>query len=645
MKREKIKITVLCVAALLVLCLSAAWSCEGRHWHVYGAWTVTTSATCTADGVETRVCLTDKSHIETRVVAALGHDYNEWAMRDPACTEEGVEMRVCAREKNHTEKRPLALSGHNFDADGVCSACNIALGSSYTVPIPLTLEALGTTKGSRSWFKFTAPSDGLYKIFSEKIVGNPDVSTSLYLCHENNPKGLDDDIEFLEDWGWDGSATNQQAVSLLDAGDSLYIMAYARYSIMPETEFTVGVESIIPAVIDLDTEKSTVSGEECWFKFTAPADGIYAVFSDDNSSPENYGNGITVYDASADYLTSDDANYLWDGYAVVFLEANEEIYLKIYNLYSTAIGSEFALRVEVVNPVTIEIGTPQTAISGKANWYIFTAPSDGIYTVFSDDDPLSGFDAVFFMYHTDGGYVQGGSINTATRDSTVILKAGTVLFLEVYGELFETEFTVGIGTIDPAPIQLNTPQTAISGNCCWFKFIAPADDIYTIFSDTDRFTSGIDADIRIYDANGSRLLANGTTSASALLRATGEPTFILVSDRWTEAAGTEFSVIARAETTVIDFEHPAALIARQTTWLKFTAPENGSYVLFSESLQSFPAYDIKVTVYNLDGIFLFRDSILHFDVEDIGFDLKANETVYIQTVTAGSNFTLKITAT
>ena len=45
------------------------------HEHVYGEWTVTTPATCTEAGVETRTCECGKS--ETREIEALGHDWNE----------------------------------------------------------------------------------------------------------------------------------------------------------------------------------------------------------------------------------------------------------------------------------------------------------------------------------------------------------------------------------------------------------------------------------------------------------------------------------------------------------------------------------------------------------------------------------------
>ena len=83
--------------------------------HNYGAWTVTTPATCTTDGVETRVCANDATHVETRTIAATGHNFGDWRVTTPAtCTTDGVETRVCANDATHVETRTIAATGHNY---------------------------------------------------------------------------------------------------------------------------------------------------------------------------------------------------------------------------------------------------------------------------------------------------------------------------------------------------------------------------------------------------------------------------------------------------------------------------------------------------------------------------------------------------
>ena len=80
--------------------------------HSYGAWTVTTAATCTASGVETRAC-SKCGTSETRSIAALGHDFGAWTVTTAAtCTESGVETRVCSRDSSHTETRTISALGH-----------------------------------------------------------------------------------------------------------------------------------------------------------------------------------------------------------------------------------------------------------------------------------------------------------------------------------------------------------------------------------------------------------------------------------------------------------------------------------------------------------------------------------------------------
>ena len=116
------------------------------HTHAFGEWTVTTPATCTADGVETRSCACGET--ETRAIPATGHTFGDWTVTTPAtCTADGVETRSCAC--GETETRAIPATGHTFGAwtvttpatcteDGVesrtCSAC----GETETRAIPAT---------------------------------------------------------------------------------------------------------------------------------------------------------------------------------------------------------------------------------------------------------------------------------------------------------------------------------------------------------------------------------------------------------------------------------------------------------------------------------------------------------------------------
>ena len=95
------------------------------HTHAFGAWTVTTPATCTTDGVETRSCACGET--ETRIIPATGHAFGAWTVTTPAtCTTDGVETRSCAC--GETETRIILATGHvDADHDGKCDVCQAVI--------------------------------------------------------------------------------------------------------------------------------------------------------------------------------------------------------------------------------------------------------------------------------------------------------------------------------------------------------------------------------------------------------------------------------------------------------------------------------------------------------------------------------------
>ena len=71
--------------------------------HTYGEWTVTTPATCTAAGVQTRSCLSCNSK-ETREIPASGHDYVSAITKEATETAEGVRTYTCSKcQDSYTE--------------------------------------------------------------------------------------------------------------------------------------------------------------------------------------------------------------------------------------------------------------------------------------------------------------------------------------------------------------------------------------------------------------------------------------------------------------------------------------------------------------------------------------------------------------
>ena len=96
---------------------------EFNHdWHY-----TETLPTCTKDGEKVGEC-SRCGMKETEKISALGHDWGDWTVTTPAtCTNEGVETRICKRDPSHVETRTIPTTGHNWVDNGngthTCTNC------------------------------------------------------------------------------------------------------------------------------------------------------------------------------------------------------------------------------------------------------------------------------------------------------------------------------------------------------------------------------------------------------------------------------------------------------------------------------------------------------------------------------------------
>ena len=96
---------------------------EFHHdWHY-----TETLPTCTKDGEKFGEC-SRCGMKETEKISALGHAWGDWTVTTPAtCTNEGVETRICNRDPSHVETRTIPTTGHNWVDNGngthTCTNC------------------------------------------------------------------------------------------------------------------------------------------------------------------------------------------------------------------------------------------------------------------------------------------------------------------------------------------------------------------------------------------------------------------------------------------------------------------------------------------------------------------------------------------
>ena len=90
--------------------------------HDWDEGTITTPATCSAEGVKTYTCKHDGTHTKTEDVAIDpdAHDWNEGTITTPAtCSAEGVKTFTCKHDSTHTKTEDVAIdpNAHKAEAD------------------------------------------------------------------------------------------------------------------------------------------------------------------------------------------------------------------------------------------------------------------------------------------------------------------------------------------------------------------------------------------------------------------------------------------------------------------------------------------------------------------------------------------------
>ncbi len=141
MKKSNKFLAVLCSAAAVCTAAGLFAACgeepAATHEHEWGDWTVTTPATCTTEGVETRVCALDEAHVETKKIDALDHAMTaEWAYTVPTAEAKGAAVKTCTRTGCDGEERvelpELTNEGYETSMTATCTASG---KTTYTIVI------------------------------------------------------------------------------------------------------------------------------------------------------------------------------------------------------------------------------------------------------------------------------------------------------------------------------------------------------------------------------------------------------------------------------------------------------------------------------------------------------------------------------
>jgi hypothetical protein len=171
---------------------------DPNHDHVWGNWSVTTAATCSATGVETRTCALDSSHTETRDIAINPSAHN-WIAKGipslaPTCETTGIGAKVCTFNPSHEDNDPnsvIPALGHDYGnwtqtTAPTCTAAGIETGTCIRDQVTTT-RAIAINPNAHDWntsyttiSTATVTADGIEAITCKHNVSHTKENRTLY---------------------------------------------------------------------------------------------------------------------------------------------------------------------------------------------------------------------------------------------------------------------------------------------------------------------------------------------------------------------------------------------------------------------------------------------------------------------------------
>jgi hypothetical protein len=435
--------TVGVTIAMLVVTL-AFLSCDlltlfaAPHEHQWGSWTVTTSATCTTAGVETRVCLTDSSHIETRALAINpnAHNYGAWEVTiTPTAITDGEETRTCIYNASHKETRPVSATGINVTGTWVyLPEPEIFLIFSSDMSVTQYEDGIATSSGNYtvSGNTITIIADG--ETYIGLINGNEMLINGMILTKDDNSGSSGDNSGSSGDnsgSSGDNSGSSFVAVTDIDVRPTIVAAGISiplSTMVMPSNATN---QTIIWTVKNAGTAGATITGTT----LTTTAAGTAVItatiangvaqgtpFSKDFTITSS-GDGvpqfpILVYGVQAEALSSSSMRVTWnaaDGavsYKVYYIKGTDVSSPKIlagpatgtsYTLTGLAASTTYMCYVTGINSAGVEGGFSVSHSTRKTLWgggsltvtgySQYTDRTIGIWVLTSNPSTFAEFDA------------------------------------------------------------------------------------------------------------------------------------------------------------------------------------------------------------------------------------------------------------
>lgn len=480
-------------------------------------------------------------------------------------------------------------------------------------------KSLTVTEQNPVWLSYKVTESGRYNIkatakdaakqntIQEVKVYKEDLATSVSLTENHT-------LIVMDNGGRDNGS--------VQVGDTIYLRVAVDES-ETETKNAIALavsitKTALKALALGETEASFTNNSEAWYTFTAKETGLYIFQSQVTQNKEKGTHTITAkryqteFDSyGSDFGNSANATSSYDFYNEVRMNAGDKVMLRvtadsITSADNTAVTTAAKISVSKVTPTALTTQAPAAitlAKNNEANWYLFTAPQDAVYT-FAAKKVKDDSGEARILYRDDLGGLSS-SYNSFEIGSTIRLtmkKGDTYYFkaVQVGDTAVNAQLSVSTPTVEKTTGQIKAELTK-KQNEKWYSFTAALTDIYTFTKNISE--ADTEAKIEIYESMTSDYPMNtmGESESRYEIWLTVGRTYYLKVSTEAQKATVNITVTARSEeaaANVVTLEKPKDIAVKLTkenwdyqyTWCSFTAPKAGQYSFAVEWDEKAPVY-------------------------------------------------------
>lgn len=480
-------------------------------------------------------------------------------------------------------------------------------------------KSLTVTEQNPVWLSYKVTESGRYNIkaiakdaakqntIQEVKVYKEDLATSVSLTENHT-------LIVMDNGGRDNGS--------VQVGDTIYLRVAVDES-ETETKNAIALavsitKTALKALALGETETSFTNNSEAWYTFTAKETGLYIFQSQVTQNKEKGTHTITAkryqteFDSyGSDFGNSANATSSYDFYNEVRMNAGDKVMLRvtadsITSADAAAVTTAAKISVSKVTPTALTTQAPAAITltkNNEANWYLFTAPQDAVYT-FAAKKVKDDSGEARILYRDDLGGLSS-SYNSFEIGSTIRLtmkKGDTYYFkaVQVGDTAVNAQLSVSTPTVEKTTGQIKAELTK-EQNEKWYLFTAALTDIYTFTKNISE--ADTEAKIEIYESMTSDYPMNtmGESESRYEIWLTVGRTYYLKVSTEAQKATVNITVTARSEeaaANVVTLEKPKDIAVKLTkenwdyqyTWCSFTAPKAGQYSFAVEWDEKAPVY-------------------------------------------------------